>query len=142
MKKQISITQFTVAADNSVALHKGNSNDRPIAAASSSVNSSSNVFEALYQPEQTYCFPKRLFGKRPFQSAWFTSYSWFHYQPESDAVIYYICVKHNQNGDLDSITNRDPRKKLFNVLRYIRFLNAIKHRWHMKNRCRNVKMLP
>ena len=128
MKKQISITQFTVAADNSVALHNGNSNDWPITAASSSVNSSSNLFEALYQPEQTYCFPKRLFGKRPFQSAWFTSYSWFHYQPESDAVIYYICVKHNQNGDLDSITNRDPRKKLFNVLRYIRFLNAIKHR--------------
>ena len=128
MKKQISITQFTVAADNSVALHNGNSNDRPITAASSSVNSSSNLFETLYQPEQTYCFPKRLFGKRPFQSAWFTSYSWFHYQPESDAVVYYICVKHNQNGDLDSITNRDPRKKLFNVLRYIRFLNAIKHR--------------
>ena len=47
MKKQISITQFTVAADNSVTLHNGNSNDRPIAAASSSVNSSSKVFEAL-----------------------------------------------------------------------------------------------
>ena len=93
MKKQISLTQFTVAADNPVALHNGNSNDRPIAAASSSANSSSNVFEALYQPEQTYCFPKRLFGKRPFQSAWFTSYSWFHYQPEIDAVIYYICER-------------------------------------------------
>ena len=45
MKKQKSITQFTVAADNPVALHEGNSNDRPIAEASSSVNSSNNVFE-------------------------------------------------------------------------------------------------
>ena len=64
MKKQISITQVTVAADNPVALHQGNSNDRPIAGASSSVNSSNYVFETLYQPYQTYYFPKRLFGKR------------------------------------------------------------------------------
>ena len=32
MKKQKSITQFTVAADNPVNLRNGNSNDRPIAA--------------------------------------------------------------------------------------------------------------
>ena len=73
MKKQKSITQFTVAADNPVALHNSNSNNRPIAAASSSVNSSNNVFEKPYQTDQTYRFPKRLFGKRqrkrPFQSA-------------------------------------------------------------------------
>ena len=51
MEKQISITRFTVAVDNPVALHNGNSNDRPIAAASSSVNSSNNVFEKpLNQP--------------------------------------------------------------------------------------------
>ena len=58
MKKQKSITQFTVIADNPVALHEGNSNDRPIAEASSSVNSSNNVFEKPYQPGQTYRFPK------------------------------------------------------------------------------------
>ena len=58
MKKQKSITQFTVAADNPVALHEGNSNDWPIAEASSSVNSSNNVFEKPYQPGQTYRFPK------------------------------------------------------------------------------------
>ena len=110
MKKQKSITQFTVVADNPVALHNGNSNDRPIAAASSSINSSNNVFEKPYQPDQTYRFPKRLFGKRlrPFQSAWFTLYIWLHYQPKSDTVICYICAKHNQNGNLDSITNKDP----------------------------------
>ena len=45
MENQKSITQFTVAADKPVALHNGNSNDRPIAAASSSANSSNNVFE-------------------------------------------------------------------------------------------------
>ena len=78
-----------MAADNPVALHNGNSNDRPIAAASSSVNSSNNVFEKPYQPDQTYRFPKRLFGKRlrPFQSAWFTLYSCFHYQSKSATVI-------------------------------------------------------
>ena len=110
MKKQKSITQFTMAADNLVALHNGNSNDRPIAAASSSVNSSNNVFEKPYQPDQTYRFPKRLFGKRlrPFQSAWFTLYSWLHYQPESDTVICYIYAKHSRNANLDSITNKDP----------------------------------
>ena len=32
MKKQKSITQFTVAADNPVNLRNGNSNDRPITA--------------------------------------------------------------------------------------------------------------
>ena len=75
MKKLIiSITEFTVAADNQVVLHNGNSNDRPIAVASFSVNSSNNVFEKPYQPDQIYCFPKPLFGKRlrPFQSAWST----------------------------------------------------------------------
>ena len=110
MKKQKSITQFAVAADNPLTLYNGNSNDRPIAAASSSVNSSNNIFEKPYQPGQTYRFPKRLFGKRIrlFQSAWFTSYScWLHYQPESDTVICYICVKHNRNGNLDSITDKD-----------------------------------
>ena len=109
MKKQKSITQFTVAADNPVALHNGSSNDRPIAAASSSANSL-NVFEKLYQPDQTYRFPKWLFGKRLrlFQSAWFTLYSWLHYQPEINTVICYICSKHNQNGNLDSITSKDP----------------------------------
>ena len=77
MKKKKSITQFTAAADNPVALHNGNSYDRPIATASSSVNSSNNVFEKPFQPDQTCRFPKRLFGKRlrPFQSAWFTLYS-------------------------------------------------------------------
>ena len=71
MKKQKSITQFTVAADNPVTLRNGNSNDRPITAASSSVNLSNNVFGKAYQPDQTYRFLKRLFGKRlrPFQSA-------------------------------------------------------------------------
>ena len=58
MKKQKSITQFTVAAHNPIALHNGNSNNRPIAEASSSVNSSNNVFEKPYQPDQTYLFPK------------------------------------------------------------------------------------
>ena len=69
-----------------------------------------NVFEKPYQPDQAYRFPKRLFGKRlkPSQSAWFTLYSWFYYQPESDAVICYICAKHNRNGNLDSITNKEP----------------------------------
>ena len=110
MKKQNSITQFTVVADNPIALHNGESNDRTIAAASSSVNSSNNVFEKLYQPDQTYRFPKRLFGKilRRFQSAWFMLYSWLHYQPESDTVICYICAKHSRNANLDSITNKDP----------------------------------
>ena len=110
MKKQKSITQFTVAADNPVALHNGSSNDWPIAAASSSVNLFNDVFEKPYQPDQTYRFPKGLFGKilRPFQSACFTLYSWLHYQPLSDTVICYICAKHNRNGDLNSITNKDP----------------------------------
>ena len=63
MKKQKSIAQFTVAADNPVALRHGNSNDRPIATASSAVNSSNKVFKKLYQPDQTCRFPKRLFGK-------------------------------------------------------------------------------
>ena len=111
MKKQKSITQFTVAADNLVALHNGNRNDRPIAAVSSSVNSSNNVFEKPYQTDQTYRFPKRIFGKRqrkrPFQSAWFTLYSWLNYQPESDTVICYICAKHDRNENLDSITNKN-----------------------------------
>ena len=77
MKKQKSIIQFTVAADKPLALHNGNSNDRPIATASFSINSLNIVFEKPYQPDQTYRFPKRLFGKRlrPFQSAWFTLYS-------------------------------------------------------------------
>ena len=99
MKKQKSITQFTVAADNPVTLYNGNSNDRPIAVASSSVNSSNNLFEKLYQPDQTYRTPKSLLGKRlrPFRSAWFTLYIWLHYQPESDTVICYICAKHNRN---------------------------------------------
>ena len=99
-----------MAAHNPIALRNGNSNYRPIAEASSSVNSSNNVFEKSYQPDQTYLFPKWLFGKRlrPFQSAWFTLYSWLHYQPESDTVICYICAKHNRNGNLDSITNKDP----------------------------------
>ena len=111
MKKQKSIAQFTVAADKPVALHNGNSNDRPIAAANSSVNSSNKVFKKLYQPDQTYRFPKRLFGKRlrPFQSACFTLYSWLHYQPEGNIVICYICTKHNRTGNIDSITNKDYR---------------------------------
>ena len=46
-------TQFTVLADNPVALHNGNSKYRPITAASSSVNSSNNIFEKLYQLDQT-----------------------------------------------------------------------------------------
>ena len=88
MKKQESTTRFIVPADNPVSLHNGNSNDQTIATASSSVNSS-NVFERPYQPDQTYRFPKRLFGKRlrPFQSAWFTLYSCFHYQSKSATVI-------------------------------------------------------
>ena len=81
-----------MAADIPVILHNGNSNDRSIAAASSSVNSSNNVFEKPYQPDQTYCFPKQLFGKKT----------------KTDTVICYICVKHNQNGNLDSFTNKDP----------------------------------
>ena len=52
-----------MAVDIPVILHNGNSNDRSIAAASSSVNSSNNAFEKPYQPDQTYCFPKELFGK-------------------------------------------------------------------------------
>ena len=85
-----------MAADNSIALYNGNSNNRSIAAASSSVISSNNVFKKPYQPDQTYRIPKRLFGKRlrPFQLAWFMLYSWLHYQPESDTVICYICAKH------------------------------------------------
>ena len=71
MKKKKSITQFTAAADKPVALHNSNSNNRLIAAASSSVNSSNNDFEKPYLSDQTYRFPKRLFGERlrPFQSA-------------------------------------------------------------------------
>ena len=89
MKKQKGITQFAVAGDNPVTLHNGNSNDRPVAAASSSVKSSNNVFKKPYQRDQTYRFPKRIFEKklRTFQSAWFTLYSWLHYQAESDTVI-------------------------------------------------------
>ena len=55
MKKQKSITQFTVAADNPVALHEGNSNDRPIAEASSSVNSSNTVFSRI-EAAASICF--------------------------------------------------------------------------------------
>ena len=109
MKKQTSLTQVTMAADNLVALQNSKSNDRPIDSASSSLNLLNNVFEIPYQPDQTYCFPKRLFGKRltPFQSAWFPSYSWLYYQPERETDICYICARLNRNGNLHSITNKD-----------------------------------
>ena len=55
MKKQKSITQFTVAAYNPVALHEGNSSDRPIAEASSSVNSSNTVFSRI-EAAASICF--------------------------------------------------------------------------------------
>ena len=105
MKKQISIRRFTVAVDNPVVLHNGNSNDRPIAAASSSVNSSNNVFEKpLNHPGQTYCFPKRLFGKRvrSFQSVWFMSYSWLNYQP-----LLFVTLKPN-TIEMRTYINKDP----------------------------------
>ena len=38
MKKQISVTQFTVAADNQITLHNDKGNGQSVAAASSSVN--------------------------------------------------------------------------------------------------------
>ena len=152
MKKQKSITQFTVAADNSIALYNGNSNNRSIAAASSSVISSNNVFKKPYQPDQTYRFPKRLFGKRlrPSQSAWFTLYSWFHYQPASDTVICYICAKLSRNGYLDSITNKDPAfisigfcnwKKAIECFEEHRISKCHKTSLTYKKRYRNVEIL-
>ena len=151
MKKQKSITQFTVAVDKPVALHNGNCNDLHNNAASSTVNSS-NVFEKSYQPDQTYRFPKRLFGKRlrPSQSAWFTLYSWFHYQPASDTVICYICAKLSRNGYLDSITNKDPAfisigfcnwKKAIECFEEHRISKCHKTSLTYKKRYRNVEIL-
>ena len=62
-----------------------------------------------YQPEQNYCYPKRLFDKRQraFQSTWFLSYNWLHYRPNDYTVICYICANQELHGNLNLVPNRD-----------------------------------
>ena len=86
MKKQISITQFTVAVDNPIVLHNGKSNVRPISPASYSVNLSNNDFEKPYQPNQAYCFPKRLFEKKTTISISLTAYKVFVFRVILDRI--------------------------------------------------------
>lgn len=53
-----------MAVDNPIVLHNGKSNVWPISPTSYSVSLSNNDFEKPYQPNQAYCFPKRLFEKK------------------------------------------------------------------------------
>ena len=50
-----------------------------------------------HQP-QSFTYPKRAFGKktvvyRSFQTQWYRSWSWLHYQEPNDSVLCYLCSK-------------------------------------------------
>ena len=51
-----------------------------------------------HQPDASFNFPKRAFGKkkvveRSFQSSWFRSWTWLHYSESKDSVVCHLCCK-------------------------------------------------
>ena len=60
---------------------------------------SDDLVEA-WEPHQpaSFSFPERQFGKKTvsfhsFQSSWFRSWSWLHYNEATDSVTCFLCTK-------------------------------------------------
>ena len=76
--------------------------------ASSSCASNSRPVEAVtpHQPA-SFTFPQRQFGKktvvlRSFQSSWFRSWSWLHYNEATDSIVCFLCAKAHREQKLNS----------------------------------------
>ena len=57
-----------------------------------------DVPDTPHQPDASFAFPKRAFGKtkvaeRSFQSSWFRSWTWLHYCESKDSVVCHLCCR-------------------------------------------------
>ena len=64
----------------------------------SSSSNGENIARAdiLCQPDQSFVFPKTVFGKqhRSCQSIWFQTFKWLDYDTKNDCVTCFICKRH------------------------------------------------
>ena len=62
-----------------------------------SVPMAQDIPDKPHQPSANYKFPKRTFGQkkpvyRAFQSAWFSQWSFLHYNEANDVAYYHSCL--------------------------------------------------
>ena len=113
MKRQQNITRFLKLTNSrSVVPSEKPSTSAEDVVEPSVLNSSRKSAEPIEiscQPDKSYPFPKRDFGKRKrlCQPDWFRTYNWLHYRPDDDSVICYICANQELKGNLISASNKD-----------------------------------
>ena len=78
---------------------------------SASLQTSTLAIDKPHQP-LSFPYPKRPFGKttivhRSFQSAWYSSWSWLHYNETNDTVLCHLCAGAAARSDMVT-----PRKDL------------------------------
>ena len=86
-----------------------------------------NVSDSPYQPKN-FKFPTKSFGsknptKRSFQTAWFESFKWLHYDERRDAAYCHTCLKALQSGILTSSIRFDTSE--FDVNDLVTFMQSL-----------------
>ena len=94
------------------------------------------------QPHQPIkiLFPKRKYGlqKRAFQSTWFETFPWLHYDERSDSVLCFTCSKQYAKGNLKTAV-----KKEFSFLTegFANWKKATERfRDHQKSECHKISL--
>ena len=65
--------------------------------------------DRLFHSPQNFVFPKKQQGKQKisYQAKWFVNFPWLHCNQQNDSVLYFNCMKQDEQGNLRAATKKE-----------------------------------